>query len=259
MSFTEIAIPKTLEDYVESKNKALMMIQQAHNLLEAAEAEMATIGNYCYPLDARMRDTPARIKIEMNKRLWEVAIDKTGFKQLMDAEAMRDFKNSVEREPPDFTIENIRCQFLTMYQDAGSMFNRGLVNVFKKLDSSYRTNEKEAFKVGKKIVIRQMFSNWLGTLSVNYGRYSSGDGIINDLDRVFKVLAGDKHDPRGLEYAINAHFKKGVYVYEDSYYRIKGFKNGNAHIEFKRDDLLEKANDIIADYYGGTIPDARNA
>ena len=73
---------------------------------------------------------------------------------------------------------------------------------------------------------------------------------INDIDRVFKVLDGKSHIPRSLEMGINGALidKK---IYEDDYYRIKGFKNGNMHIEFKRQDLLDKANLMIHKYYKG--------
>ena len=49
---------------------------------------------------------------------------------------------------------------------------------------------------------------------------------------------------RALECSINAAFKEigptGPYVYEDAYYQIKGFKNGNMHIFFKRADLYRE-------------------
>lgn len=257
---TDIAIPKTLEDFVEAKVSALAKIEQARMLLTAAEDELNQVARYCFPHDVTMRTNKEEVAKQVNRGLWQAAMDKTGFKQLMDAEAMREFRDSLERNPPDFTVENIRTHFLSMFQDADMMFKRGLVNVFRKLDSSYRTNEKEPFKVGRKVVMGYMFTNWAGYLQVNYGRYSSGDSVVNDIDRVFKTLDGKKHNPRELECAINAQFKATrEYIYEDDYYRIKGFKNGNMHLEFKRADLLEKANNIIAEVYGATIPDARAA
>ncbi len=63
-----------------------------------------------------------------------------------------------------------------------------------------------------------------------------------------------KHNPRELECAINARFEQclgAAAVYEDDYYQVKGSKDGDMHIEFKRADLLEKANKIIHDCYEG--------
>jgi hypothetical protein len=41
--------------------------------------------------------------------------------------------------------------------------------------------------------------------------------------------------------------------FEDEYYQGKSFKNGNLHLKFKRADLVERVNAIIAKHYGGNI------
>jgi hypothetical protein len=38
-------------------------------------------------------------------------------------------------------------------------------------------------------------------------------------------------------------------VYEDEYFAIKYFMKGSAHIVFKKPELIDKMNDIIAKYY----------
>jgi len=92
-------------------------------------------------------------------------------------------------------------------------------------------------------VIEATFS---GGLQIKY----DASAEINDIDRVFKVLDEKPHNPRELEGFINAALKLGEY-FEDDYYKIKAFMNGNIHIEFKRPDLLEKANRLIHEYYQG--------
>jgi SAM-dependent methyltransferase len=37
---------------------------------------------------------------------------------------------------------------------------------------------------------------------------------------------------------------------------VRVFKNGNAHLWFLRDDLVDAANKVLADYYGAVLPDA---
>ena len=41
-------------------------------------------------------------------------------------------------------------------------------------------------------------------------------------------------------------------------FAIRYFQKGNAHITFKRPDLIEKMNDIIARYFPSTLPHAPN-
>ncbi|HAU5635227.1 TPA: DUF4942 domain-containing protein [Citrobacter amalonaticus] len=41
--------------------------------------------------------------------------------------------------------------------------------------------------------------------------------------------------------------------YEDEMFTIKYFQKGTAHITFKRPELVNKLNDIIARHYPGTL------
>ena len=38
---------------------------------------------------------------------------------------------------------------------------------------------------------------------------------------------------------------------------MRGFRNGNAHVWFKRDDLVDRVNQLIGEYYGAPIPEDR--
>lgn len=42
-------------------------------------------------------------------------------------------------------------------------------------------------------------------------------------------------------------------VYEDDFFSIRYFQKGTAHITFKRCDLTEKMNDIVAKHYPGML------
>lgn len=42
---------------------------------------------------------------------------------------------------------------------------------------------------------------------------------------------------------------------EGDYFRVRIFKNGNLHIWFERDDLLQSVNLLLAEYYGEAIGD----
>ena len=53
--------------------------------------------------------------------------------------------------------------------------------------------------------------------------------------------------------ADKAH-QAGRSIIEHEYYRLKWFKNGNAHIEFKRADLVATMNAILAKHYPGALP-----
>lgn len=249
----ELAIPTKITDICGARDSALMKLRQAFALIETAESEINHVSRYSFPSsDVKPRVSFEKMVKQLDELLWRFSFDYTGFMQIMDAEAKSKFMDEVERKAPPFTIENIRATFLQFAQDADMMYARGIVNVFLRLSKDHKTNTNEPFKVNERAVLSGFVNQaWTGgTLHVNYHSWASER--INDIDRVFKTLDGQKHTPRGLEDAINNAWKeKGVTVYEDDYYRIKGFKNSNMHIQFKRADLLEKANRIISEFYNG--------
>lgn len=244
-----LMLPQTLDDYVAMRGRVLDTYKSALATLQLADRELEKFLSFGLSWNSTPRDSLTDVTHDIDRRLWRKAFDLTGFGQLMDAKAREDFERSLNDKPPEFTVENVRSIFLSTAQDAEEMFNRGLVNVFRRLSSDHRTNTNNAFKVNEKAVLGFMVTQrWGGGLEVRYGRARDE---INDIDRVFKTLDNKKHQPRGLEMALNGALHEGR-VYEDEYYQIKGFKNTNLHIKFKRGDLLDKANRIIHEYYHGS-------
>lgn len=243
----EIRIPKTLSDVCETRLRVLEQIERAHQMLEDAESALGQVARFTWPRESSPRNNYADTVREIDQRLWREAFDMTGFLLLMDEEAKRKFFDELGKDAPPFTEANIRSTFLTLAQEADAMFVRGLVNVFRRLSKEHRTNTNSPFKVNGRAILPYMVSvRWRGGLEVNY----RSSERLNDLDRVFKLLAGKVHQPRALEFAINAVFVGGNY-YEDGFYEIRGYRNGNMHLRFKRTDLLDKANRLIGDYYDG--------
>jgi hypothetical protein len=252
--FTQISLPVTLADLLDAKAKALQLHGDARRLNDMAKAELDAVGTYLMPNSAQFHESMERAQAELDRSMWKRAFDLTGFKQLMDAEAVKDFERSLYPKPPEFNDGNIRATFIDLHQRSGQMFRRGIVNVFKYLSDDYKTNKKEAFKVGRKVVMTYMVSPaFKRGLQIRIG---AGDKL-DDIDRIIKTLDGKQFKPRSLEYAINAALEKSE-PFEDANYRAKGFKNGNLHLEFKCQELLDGLNEQIAEHYSdGALPDAR--
>lgn len=247
--FNDLVIPATLTDLLEAKEYAVRQMETARKIVSDTEAKLNECGAYLYPQGAKLQDSHERALADLNRRMWQRSFDLTGFRNLMDAEAIAAFDRDLEKNPPDFSEGNIRSTFLSLHQDSENMFRRGLVNVFRQLASTYRTNSKEPFRVGPKVICEFMVTNsHAPALRVNYGNRATA--TLDDLDRVFRVLDEQEFKPRRLEAAINAAWQDGSNIYEDGYFRIKGFKKGTMHITFLRDELLEKANNEIAIHYG---------
>lgn len=75
---------------------------------------------------------------------------------------------------------------------------------------------------------------------------------LSDIHRIFCILDKKNFEPRQVICEVNETLKK-TQVFENEYFELKAYKNGNAHLRFKRIDLLDQANQLIADYYGNTL------
>jgi len=248
--YTDLIVPPTLEAVCRMRDEVLAKVAEGRRLMD--EADEALMRHFRYaglPGEAKPRMGMDETRRRVDASLWRMAFDMTGLMQVMDAEAKKKFFHQVEKEAPPFTMETVRSTLLSVMQDAETMFARGLVNVFRGLSRDHRTNTNEPFKINRRAILTSMVqSNFSGGLTISYRSYASE--TLNDIDRVFRVLDGQPHVARSLETAMNAAFSKGEEFVGD-YCRARAFMNGNLHLQFTRQDLLDKGNRIIHDYYKG--------
>lgn len=244
----DMAIPATVADLIEARDQAVSKMLASRKLMEEAKKILETTGPYMFPLECHFENSHDRALTALDRRMWLRSFDITGFRQLMDTKAVEEFNRDLDKNTPEFNEGNIRATFLSLHQEAHGMFRRGIVNVFRFLSDGYRTNSKEPFRIGDKVICDYMTTAWHGPLRVNY--HNTASNRLDDIDRVFKALDDQKFTPRALEAAINAAWKDGDTLYEDEYFKIRGFKKGTMHIWFKRTDLLERVNELVAEEYG---------
>lgn len=196
----------------------------------------------------------AAFRTDTDVGIWNYLIDSCGLSDMMDKEAKDKLRQSFQGDVPEATYENIESTLRSLFGDADLIFARGLANAFSKLDRRFKSHD--GFKLGSRMILDRCFdeNGW------GWNHYARHDDTLTDVERVFAVLDGNKPDFRGMKKAIDDS-RTGSYgprqsECETDYFRIKGFKNGNAHLWFTRDDLVEKANKMLADYYGEVIGDA---
>ncbi len=269
------ALTSRIDDIVAARDGALAKIREAAASLEAAYglskdaaalAKKASSGRKYWGLDrtaskhysvlfpegfdaAQSVETYRR---QLDASVWTYLYEETGIRDMMDATAARDFDGSLRDEVPEVTVANLRATFETLLGNADLIFARGLAVAFARLDRRFKSHD--AFKLGSRMIIDRAFSEYSGSFNRSWA-----EETIIDVERVFAKLDGGKPAGRGLIQEIDAcrpSYGAQQSVTESSYFRICGFKNGNAHLWFTRDDLVEKANGILADYYGEVIPDA---
>lgn len=80
---------------------------------------------------------------------------------------------------------------------------------------------------------------------------------LADLDRMRYLLDGKPvpENRNDLSVRLDAHIcKQHASVYEDEYVEIRYFQKGTGYIIFKRSDLIDKMNGIVARHFPATLP-----
>ena len=188
---------------------------------------------------------------QIDRAMWDHLILSTGIERLMDKQEREAFRQQLADDPPPATSDNILATFQRLAGDAGMIFQRGLAQAFSRLDRRFRSHD--GFKIGSRIVFNGAFSDgrW------NY--YSKKDEDLRDVERVFAVLDGQPHPDRGsgiigtIDAARPRAWGAQAFEADGDYFKVRVYKNGNVHCWFKRDDLVEKVNQVLADFYGATI------
>ena len=216
-------------------------------------------------------DFLARARRNLDISVWSHLIGVTDLERLMDKTAKDALRQALLSDPPEATEENIFATLQSFAADADMIFRRGIATCFSSLDRRFRSHT--GWKIGSRVILTRAFNEWG---SWNY--HGNERDTMQDIERAFLVLDGKQQPARDgkQQPAIDgeddpAKFvsivryveasRKGMgtqqSVAESDYFRVRCFHNGNAHIWFKRDDLLDKVNKLLAEYYGEVIPEER--
>ena len=262
----------SIENMVRMREAVLERIGRASALLEEA-AGMARTAHLGFP-DLKIKssyrhETPILapeaqevLRAEVDRLAWGYLMSESGLRTFMDAEARRRWDEELYKgKVPELSAENIEATFVTMHAARGEMFERGVIRCFRRLSWDYRTNNP--YRLGKRLVLRHLVSvrPWRDArhsgVSVLPNHGSTDE--LDDLLRVFHVFDGrPEPDHREGSHALLWDSIHAVrWSCENEYVAIRWFKNGNGHLTFKRLDLVEKLNAIIAKHFPGALAHER--
>lgn len=190
----------------------------------------------------------------IDRSIWRYLMLKSGMLTLMDAEARSQWaKNLEEGDLPAISEANILSTFEQLNHNKQGVFERGIINVFKGLSWDYKTNNPCYF--GKKIIVNNLVKHDRWGYSLNWGWRRDQ---LADLERMLYLLDGktipdNRHDVsiRFMDFVRDNPHQQ---VFEDDFFTIRYFQKGSGHITFKRLDLVEKMNDIVAKHFPGMLP-----
>ncbi|WP_423391476.1 DUF4942 domain-containing protein [Burkholderia sp. LMG 21824] len=179
-------------------------------------------------------------------RGWDYLLSESGLRTFMDAKAREQWSNQIaEGDVPELTAANIEATFAQLYGARGDMFERGVLQCFKRLSWNYKTNQP--FLFGKRIIVKHLFSQGCSNYHVT--------NELDDLMRVFSVLNGvpEPDHRHGMSGLISAAQRQRKTEAENDYFQLRWFKNGNGHLTFLRPDLVEQMNKILAKHYPNAL------
>lgn len=190
----------------------------------------------------------------IDRSIWHDLMLKSGMLTLMDAEARSQWaKNLEEGDLPTISEANILSTFEQLHHNKQEVFERGIINVFRGLSWDYKTNNPCYF--GKKIIVNNLVKHDRWGYSLNWGWRSDQ---LADLERMLYLLDGktipdNRHDVsiRFMDFVRDNPHRQ---VFEDDLFTIRYFQKGSGHITFKRLDLVDKMNDIVAKHFPGMLP-----
>ena len=262
---TDVICSTSIERIVTGRNAALAQIEMLIQQLDDISTLTSNIGGgkanewgvRQYRYDCWLMDKPETaikaITQNIDRSIWKDLMNKSGMLALMDAQARDEWYNSLEKDDiPAVSEENILSTFEQLHQSKAEVFERGIINVFKGLSWDYKSNSP--CKFGKKIIVDGLVQYDRWGFHFRHGRRREQ---LADLDRMLNLLDGKPvpENRNDLSVRLDAHIcKQHASVYEDEYVEIRYFQKGTGHIIFKRSDLIDKMNGIVARHFPATLP-----
>ncbi|MCB5299229.1 DUF4942 domain-containing protein [Yersinia intermedia] len=263
---TDVICSTSIEHIVTGRNAALVQIEALIHQFEDISAITHSIGGGmardwamrqdflcgCWLME-KAETAMKVITRNLDRGIWRDLMVKSGMLSLMDAQARDQWDKNLEGDNiPAINEDNILNTFEQLHLSKQDVFERGVINVFKGLSWEYKTNSP--CKFGKKIIVNNLVTHGRWGFSLSWGWRR--DQLV-DLERMMYLL-DDKlvPDNRGdisvrlMEYIRDNPHQQS---YEDELFGVRYFQKGTAHVIFKRLDLVEKMNDIVAKHYPGML------
>lgn len=263
---TELATQRTVLDIVAEYDEKAAAADDTVRAYEAActAVEMAgtVMGTYAEPV-LRQRSYLRSDDIRRNllKSGWKAIYNRLQIDRIASANDKRLFERTIA-DPPPLTFDNAKATFGPYLENPRLHILRGLAETFSSLDPAYRSHSK--VKVGVKGLPKRVILSGFGS----YGSY--GRDKLRDIVNALAAYRGqplmehvefneiDALHRQGKDAALDGHpitfGKDEPHTPPNRGLVVRKFANGNAHVIFDADALLD-INRGLAEFYGDVLPD----
>jgi hypothetical protein len=265
---TSLIAPVTVAQMVDAYNHAVSVIREGIPKLAEAQQRMESVfgtqyshfqiigdvfGNNrkyrwdCFNPEMYMDD----VQDHLRREVWRQVLNKIQADKMMSAKRLKEVRERLDREEvEEVTIENIMAFLVVLAENAGEIHKEIVIAAYEFMrPSPWGSTKTEArtrnYGIGKKVVMRGVVDiSWDGS---RLGLSTWSRDKICEIDKAFHLLDG-KGVPDGYVTPLaDAIGRDDTRTGETDYFAFKKFKNGNLHLEIRRDDLLAKFNQICAE------------
>lgn len=203
-------------------------------------------------------DSETVLRREIDRGCWAMLMNQSGLRSVMNAETRRRWDEQLAgNDVPPLTRDNITATFSQLHQQRGQMLEDGVIAVFKSLSWDYKTNHP-AF-LGRRLILR-----YLTCSSYKIGRYGPvnhrATDQLDDLQRVISQLHGKPEaDHRAGWYHLVSDATRGEGIAENDTLQVRLYGNGNGHLLFKEQAVVDRLNQIISRRFPDCLPAPRES
>ena len=243
---------------VERRDRALKLVLEAIGMIDDAMkiapdfAFQSSLRSFSWYNDHGFERDKEKVRKNLDIKCWNELLETTKLGAAMNSEQLEGIRKQIGKESPALTAELAQCTFMELFVKRKDTFRKGLVDVFEGLHGRFRSHSP--FKVDKRIILAECLSD------NGWAAFGHHRDRFDDLWNYASLLDGV--DPTDVKYSdrpssiVASKRQSGIHDIEFDQFRVKAFKNGNLHI-YLREDLIEKINATIAEYYGENLADDR--
>jgi hypothetical protein len=217
----------------------------------------------CYGHDGGRTKSIDQILHKMKLAAWGAIIERLNIRRLMSSKRINELDAAIGRgynggrrhddddglpQFPEITPENIQQVAAGMLGSATEFLEEAITEEYDywrpSQGTKYKTNANGFWKLGRKLIkgfcVERRYGNRNGTFGAQYGAHSH----LVALDNIFHMLDGKGPVTEHKGQLVGAIETSPDGRGETDYFKFKCFGNGNLHLEFKRQDLLDLFNSI---------------
>ena len=184
----------------------------------------------------------------LSKSYWNEFYNSFCFRDFLSTKTKNEFDTMLnEHKFPAFTIDNLNATIQSLYSDLGKFFNEKVDSLFIRLSGDHVTNSPSGFS--KRMIYKYVWDELFNNIK------SSAIDEIHDLRSCIFVILGKPVPTRASTYnLLRCVCETGEwYEFDNNAFKIKVFKNGNAHFEV-HPYIAIKLNEFLAKIYPTAIP-----